>query len=50
VGTSQLQSPFLDVKNAEPGDAVEMMVLVHPHRATTLHELPFDPNGERLGA
>jgi hypothetical protein len=50
VGTSQLQSPFLYVKNAEPGNAIEVMVLGHPHRATILRELPFDPKGERLRA
>ncbi|RMC35078.1 GcvT family protein [Paracoccus alkanivorans] len=36
------------VKNAEPGDAVEVMVLGKPHRATILKEPPFDPKGKRL--
>jgi len=38
------------VRNAEPGDAIEVMVLGHPHRATILHEPPFDPKGEQLRA
>ncbi|RNF33959.1 GcvT family protein [Paracoccus methylarcula] len=36
------------VKNAEPGDRVEVMVLGKPHRATILKEPPFDPEGKRL--
>ncbi|MDF1718497.1 MAG: FAD-dependent oxidoreductase [Antarcticimicrobium sp.] len=36
------------VKGAEPGDAVEVMVLGRPHRATILAEPPFDPAGARL--
>ncbi len=38
------------VKNAKPGDAVEVMVLGKPHKATILHEPPFDPSGARLRA
>lgn len=33
------------VKNAAPGDEVEVMVLGKPHRARILHEPPFDPKG-----
>ena len=36
------------VKNAGPGDTVEVMVLGRPHRARILHEPPFDASGERL--
>lgn len=36
------------VKNAEPGDRVEVMVLGKPHRATILKEPPFDPEGKKL--
>jgi len=36
------------VKNAQPGDAVDVMVLGKPHKATILHEPPFDPKGEIL--
>lgn len=38
------------VKGAVPGDIVEVMVLGRPHRATVLHEPPFDPKGIRLRA
>ena len=38
------------VKNAGPGDAVEVMVLGRPHRAVILSEPPFDPKGEKLRA
>jgi dimethylglycine dehydrogenase len=38
------------VKDAKPGDSVEVMVLGRPHKATILHEPPFDPTGERLRA
>ena len=38
------------VKNAMPGDEVEVMVLGKPHRAVILSEPPFDPKGERLRA
>ncbi|WP_299827306.1 FAD-dependent oxidoreductase [uncultured Roseobacter sp.] len=38
------------VKDAEPGDQVEVMVLGQPHRAVILHEPPFDPKGTRLRA
>jgi dimethylglycine dehydrogenase len=38
------------VKNAKPGDEVEVMVLGKPHRARILHEPPFDPQGQRLRA
>jgi dimethylglycine dehydrogenase len=38
------------VKDAVPGDAVEVMVLGKPHKAVILHEPPFDPKGERLRA
>ncbi len=36
------------VKNAQAGDAVEVMILGKPHKATILHEPPFDPKGEIL--
>ncbi len=38
------------VRDAGPGDAVEVMVLGRPHRARILSEPPFDPKGERLRA
>ncbi|MHA6262064.1 GcvT family protein [Arenibacterium sp. CAU 1754] len=38
------------VKNAQPGDQVEVMVLGQPHRATILDAPPFDPDGQRLRA
>lgn len=38
------------VKNAVPGDRVEVMVLGKPHRARILPAPPFDPKGERLRA
>lgn len=38
------------VKEAQPGDRVEVMVLGQPHKATILHEPPFDPKGARLRA
>jgi len=38
------------VKDAEPGDEVDVMVLGQPHKAKILHEPPFDPKGERLRA
>ncbi|KNG95561.1 GcvT family protein [Pseudaestuariivita atlantica] len=38
------------VKDAGPGDAVEVMILGQPHKATILSEPPFDPKGERLRA
>ena len=38
------------VKNAAPGDRVEVMILGRPHGATILHEPPFDPVGEKLRA
>ena len=38
------------VKNAKPGDEVEVMVLGQPHKAVILAEPPFDPKGERLRA
>ncbi|WP_420859496.1 GcvT family protein [Marivivens marinus] len=33
---------------AKPGDAVEVYILGHPHKAVILSEPPFDPSGERL--
>ncbi len=36
------------VKDAGPGDAVEIMVLGRPHRARILAGPPFDPYGQRL--
>jgi dimethylglycine dehydrogenase len=36
------------VRGAVAGDAVEVMVLGRPHRATILAEPPFDPKGEQL--
>ncbi len=38
------------VKNAEPGETVEVMVLGRPHKAVILPEPPFDPSGARLRA
>ncbi|MFK7744034.1 MAG: FAD-dependent oxidoreductase [Roseobacter sp.] len=38
------------VKNAQPGDQVDVMVLGRPHQATILHEPPFDPTGRKLRA
>ncbi len=38
------------VKDARPGDEVEVMVLGRPHKAVILHEPPFDPKGEKLRA
>lgn len=38
------------VKDALPGDEVEVMVLGRPHRAKILREPPFDPKGLRLRA
>ena len=38
------------VKNAAPGDTVQVMVLGQPHDAVILSEPPFDPKGERLRA
>ncbi|MEM1078893.1 MAG: FAD-dependent oxidoreductase [Pseudomonadota bacterium] len=36
------------VKDAVPGDRVEVMVLGRPHKATILSEPPFDPQGRIL--
>ncbi len=36
------------VKNAGPGDEVEVMVLGRPHKAVILAEPPFDASGARL--
>lgn len=36
------------VKHASPGDQVDVMILGKPHKATILHEPPFDPKGEIL--
>ena len=38
------------VKDAKPGDRVEVMVLGIPHGATILNEPPFDPAGTVLRA
>ncbi|RKF15060.1 FAD-dependent oxidoreductase [Roseovarius spongiae] len=38
------------VRDAGPGDAVEVMILGRPHRAVILAEPPFDPEGVRLRA
>ncbi|WP_299626720.1 FAD-dependent oxidoreductase [uncultured Tateyamaria sp.] len=38
------------VKDAGPGDRVEVMVLGQPHGATILGAAPFDPDGTRLRA
>ena len=38
------------VRDADPGERVEVMVLGRPHGATILAEPPFDPKGERLRA
>ena len=36
------------LRDAEPGDEVDVMVLGRPHRAVILSEPPFDADGERL--
>ena len=36
------------VRNAGPGDAVDVMILGRPHRGVILAEPPFDPKGEKL--
>ena len=36
------------VRNAGPGDEVEVMILGRPHRGVILAEPPFDPKGEKL--
>ncbi|MCG7520898.1 FAD-dependent oxidoreductase [Ruegeria sp. Ofav3-42] len=36
------------VTGVEPGDEVQVMVLGRPHKATILHEPPFDASGEVL--
>ena len=36
------------VRNAGPGDEVEIMILGRPHRARILDRPPFDPDGTRL--
>jgi dimethylglycine dehydrogenase len=38
------------LRNVEPGETVQVMVLGRPHDAVVLAEPPFDPNGERLRA
>ncbi|MEO0939729.1 MAG: FAD-dependent oxidoreductase [Pseudomonadota bacterium] len=38
------------VKDAAPGDRVEVMILGQPHGATILAQPPFDPEGQRLRA
>ncbi len=38
------------VKDAGPGDEVEVMVLGKPHKARILDQPPFDPKGEKLRA
>ncbi len=38
------------VKNANPGDEVDVMILGRPHRGVILAEPPFDPKGEKLRA
>ena len=38
------------VRNAGPGDEVDVMILGRPHRGVILAEPPFDPKGERLRA
>ncbi|MEL6649124.1 MAG: glycine cleavage T C-terminal barrel domain-containing protein, partial [Pseudomonadota bacterium] len=47
VGMS-LAMGYVKAGTALPGDAVEVMVLGQAHRATVLHEPPFDPKGARL--
>jgi dimethylglycine dehydrogenase len=36
------------VKNAEPGDTVDVMILGKPHSATILDRPPFDHDGVKL--
>jgi dimethylglycine dehydrogenase len=36
------------LKNVDPGDEVDVMVLGKPHRAIVLAEPPFDPKGTKL--
>jgi dimethylglycine dehydrogenase len=38
------------LKNVNPGDAVDVMILGKPHRGVVLKEPPFDPKGEKLRA
>lgn len=38
------------VKDAQPGDMVEVAILGRPHRAVILEQPPFDPAGARLRA
>lgn len=38
------------VKDAEPGDEVDVAILGAPHKARILHEAPFDAAGTRLRA
>lgn len=38
------------VKDAQPGDTVEVAILGRPHRAVILEQPPFDPAGARLRA
>ncbi len=38
------------VKNVQPGEEVDVMVLGQPHKAKVLNEPPFDPKGEKLRA
>ena len=38
------------VRDAVPGDSVEVMVLGRPHKAVILHQPPFDPAGGKLRA
>jgi dimethylglycine dehydrogenase len=38
------------VKNAGPGDEVDVMILGRPHKGVILAEPPFDPKGEKLRA
>ena len=38
------------VKDTQPGDTVDVMVLGRPHSATILDQPPFDPSGMRLRA
>ncbi|MEY1555571.1 FAD-dependent oxidoreductase [Yoonia sp. R2331] len=38
------------LKDVQPGDAVDVMILGQPHRGVVLAEPPFDPKGARLRA
>ncbi len=48
--TVEMSLAIAMIKDAKPGDEVEVMVLGKPHKARVLKEPPFDPKGEKLRA